>query len=905
MILQDLSIVREQESQRRPNPDDTSQTSTKTGLGRASPDRNISVRERRRPTETELRLPKSQEELAAAVNLKRLSGQRPSFLENRSYSDSGISSASGERSRHVLRDLNNDSLTATLKAPVASSSEGSPSNRADVSNRPSGPAINVIGAKDQDMPKSASLGSTLPTTPAKTSHKTPAIPPRSVDRPLVTRKTLVHDPSLHNEHLREIESSVMEGDQEKPIVTAAISTPPSKSVPIIHNVDKSSSIEHPRAPAETTVLGSPRHQAETMQTVGKSSASPPSVFTTERSTQATPRIIPSKPFDTKSSLDSPVSTFESDLSKAFNLSPRMKVEQAQNNGSGLERSGTISRLASKMLKHKKSVSGSALSSKSPYSEHRRSVTDAAIDVTHLQEELKLRTRRMSQLEETLRQVHDSRQLDTQLEDRKSLLANLETQITQYNAETQAILHHRHQLSDASVPLGEWKEHVVTDLQSAMEKSKQRLGAEIEQLLRQRNDLLLENESLEAQRATHCREIAVLEQRHVNLSDMNESMLKQIQSRMEAHKEPKSAGLRPDTTASNRSLQFSPTLPSSDAEHKTLSDATSDVDLGYALSGSTTQDLQILEDDDEEQPVVDSVVKRLSGERHYGTATPKKLNLVKKTKKAFRWGKNSSQEPQAGINMTISNPSASFDSRITDKTMTGSRSTDKVSSKANTGGMFKRTWHSQHNLSTHTDSTPASPATTLFGADLIRQAGHEGKVVPSIVTSCIAVLEARALEFEGLYRKSGGAGEMKALIEAFESANLEDGEAVDFTLFTDIPAISSVLKQYLRKLPNPLISFDSYEAFIGTSAIPDPSIRVRVLKDVLRNLPVSHYQTLKSLLCHLNKISHHATRNLMTSRNLAVVLGPTIVWDPLGAKEMQDMHVKTDCIQLCIEHADEL
>ena len=146
--------------------------------------------------------------------------------------------------------------------------------------------------------------------------------------------------------------------------------------------------------------------------------------------------------------------------------------------------------------------------------------------------------------------------------------------------------------------------------------------------------------------------------------------------------------------------------------------------------------------------------------------------------------------------------------------------------------------------------------------------------------------------------------MKSLIEAFETANL-DHVPVNFSAFTDTSAISSVLKQYLRRLPNPLISFDSYEAFIGTSAIPDSSIRVRVLKDVLRDLPQSHYQTLKTLLSHLHKVSTYSEKNLMTSKNLAVVLGPTIVWDQAGQKEIQDMHDKTACIQFCIEHAGDL
>lgn len=191
---------------------------------------------------------------------------------------------------------------------------------------------------------------------------------------------------------------------------------------------------------------------------------------------------------------------------------------------------------------------------------------------------------------------------------------------------------------------------------------------------------------------------------------------------------------------------------------------------------------------------------------------------------------------------------------------------------------------------------------MFGKDLTERAYIEKRDVPFIVSSCIDYIEATSLDFEGLYRKNGGAGSMKTLIEAFENARPEE---IDLIKFDDVCAITSVMKQYLRKLPVPLITFDVYESFVQTSAIPDISVRIRATRDIFESLPPTHLATLRVLCKHLKLVAEYQTQNLMSPRNLAVVLGPTILWDESGAREMTDMHSKNSGIQFIIEHADKV
>jgi len=68
-----------------------------------------------------------------------------------------------------------------------------------------------------------------------------------------------------------------------------------------------------------------------------------------------------------------------------------------------------------------------------------------------------------------------------------------------------------------------------------------------------------------------------------------------------------------------------------------------------------------------------------------------------------------------------------------------------------------------------------------------------------------------MDLEGIYRKSGGALQVRGIISAFE--NGEDIDLDDPDSVNDISAVTSVLKQYLRKLPNPLFTYELYSNFL--------------------------------------------------------------------------------------------
>jgi Rho-type GTPase-activating protein 1/2 len=145
---------------------------------------------------------------------------------------------------------------------------------------------------------------------------------------------------------------------------------------------------------------------------------------------------------------------------------------------------------------------------------------------------------------------------------------------------------------------------------------------------------------------------------------------------------------------------------------------------------------------------------------------------------------------------------------------------------------------------------ASETSTLFGNDLTRQAEIEGRPIPYIITRCIEEVELQGMDYEGIYRKSGGASSLRAIIDAFET-----GGEVNFDSLVgsgDICAVTSALKQYLRTLPDPLLPFASYERFLQATTGNDTNLRIAKFRGVLETLPKVNHDSLALLSQHLSR-----------------------------------------------------
>lgn len=130
----------------------------------------------------------------------------------------------------------------------------------------------------------------------------------------------------------------------------------------------------------------------------------------------------------------------------------------------------------------------------------------------------------------------------------------------------------------------------------------------------------------------------------------------------------------------------------------------------------------------------------------------------------------------------------------------------------------------------------------------------------------------AMDYEGIYRKSGGSSLSKSITQLFERGNYDSFDLEDTEVFNDISSVTSVLKSYFRALPDPLLTFALHEQFIGAAAIKDPQMKMAAISQLVQQLPAEHFYTLKYLMLHLHRVQCGQEENLMSARNLGVVFG---------------------------------
>lgn len=90
-----------------------------------------------------------------------------------------------------------------------------------------------------------------------------------------------------------------------------------------------------------------------------------------------------------------------------------------------------------------------------------------------------------------------------------------------------------------------------------------------------------------------------------------------------------------------------------------------------------------------------------------------------------------------------------------------------------------------------------------------------------------------MEYEGIYRKTGGAGQTKAITQAFERGDHDAFDLLDPDAFNDICSVTSVLKNYFRSLPNPLLTFELHDLFTQAACTCHSSNR----------WPISHFSSI--------------------------------------------------------------
>uniref|UniRef100_A0A6G1RUH5 Rac GTPase-activating protein 1 n=1 Tax=Hypotaenidia okinawae TaxID=2861861 RepID=A0A6G1RUH5_9GRUI len=145
------------------------------------------------------------------------------------------------------------------------------------------------------------------------------------------------------------------------------------------------------------------------------------------------------------------------------------------------------------------------------------------------------------------------------------------------------------------------------------------------------------------------------------------------------------------------------------------------------------------------------------------------------------------------------------------------------------------------------------------------------MIPSIVVHCVNEIEQRGLNETGLYRVSGCDKTVRELKEKFLRAkSIPVLSKVD-----DIHAICGLLKDFLRSLKEPLLTFRLNKTFMEAAEILDEDNSIAAMYQAVGELPQANRDTLAFLMIHLQRVAQSPDTK-MDITNLAKVFGPTIV-----------------------------
>ncbi|XP_040590756.1 rho GTPase-activating protein 10 isoform X1 [Mesocricetus auratus] len=147
---------------------------------------------------------------------------------------------------------------------------------------------------------------------------------------------------------------------------------------------------------------------------------------------------------------------------------------------------------------------------------------------------------------------------------------------------------------------------------------------------------------------------------------------------------------------------------------------------------------------------------------------------------------------------------------------------------------------------------------------------------TILRKCISAVETRGINDQGLYRVVGVSSKVQRLLSMLMDAKTCNELDLENSVDWEVKTVTSALKQYLRSLPEPLMTYELHRDFIVPAKSGSPESRVNAIHFLVHKLPEKNKEMLDILVKHLTNVSNHSKQNLMTVANLGVVFGPTLM-----------------------------
>lgn len=519
------------------------------------------------------------------------------------------------------------------------------------------------------------------------------------------------------------------------------------------------------------------------------------------------------------------------------------------------------------------------------------------DPAFLKRRLRTSENRVAELERQFSSEKDLLSINQRLEEKRKTVSVLDTQteIMIRQLEVLAGYVERAKETGRAVDPRDLEESAIKEFVQKLEKLKQSMTATLEQLHTERDELVEEKNQAVADRDRALLEFEQLSSKNAQLADMNNDLTHQIQERFKNH----SDGRVPPMNGLGIYNQ-----------HQKGS-STHSVHLDMASIGTGTTLIP-----DQEEPIVE--------------AGPTVVNIRKGKVQKFSWKKGSkamAQNIAKGVNRAAGalqqperrdQPGGFTQDNIgIPYSMThvmAEQPTAVQTAVAVNGGQirqgpdagrqgffgFKKQPTSQmpRNMATTNSSnhTIAEAANILFGSDLSERADFERRQIPCVVTRCIEEVELRGMDIEGIYRKTGGNSQVKMIQDGFSNTESFDISDPDI----DITAVTSVLKQYFRKLPTPLLTYEVYDRVLETNcknarlaechakgtrrtdmfaplAFATDEEKCEHLRKTCNALPQKHRDCLEFLMFHLSRVAKRERENLVSYGHCGATGRRVLTW----------------------------
>ncbi|XP_040000116.1 ralA-binding protein 1 [Xiphias gladius] len=162
---------------------------------------------------------------------------------------------------------------------------------------------------------------------------------------------------------------------------------------------------------------------------------------------------------------------------------------------------------------------------------------------------------------------------------------------------------------------------------------------------------------------------------------------------------------------------------------------------------------------------------------------------------------------------------------------------------------------------------------VFGAPLVeavkRTALYDGIQLPAIFRECIDYIENYGMKCEGIYRVSG----MKSKVDELKAAY--DREECPCLEEYDPHTVASLLKQYLRELPENLLGRDLAQRFEDACGRQVEAEKVMEFHRLLSEVSPESRLLLSWLITHMDHVIAREADTKMNIQNISIVLNPTI------------------------------